>query len=127
VGLAADPDASEVVDDLAVTVRRWLDGSAGVEELHRAFLTATVFLQAGDRPGLIALGYPPDGLVPVWTSEVELARSVGASAWFSTTGADLLSLLPVGYDLLLDPDEDAALRLRPSALRREAAVTVGWG
>ena len=73
------------------------------------------------------MGYPPDGLVPVWTSEVELARSVGASAWFSTTGADLLSLLPVGYDLLLDPDEDAALRLRPSALRREAAVTVGWG
>jgi hypothetical protein len=127
VDIAADPDASGFVDELASAVRRWLDGSAGVEKLHRAFLSATVFLQAGDRPGLMAVGFPPDGLVPVWTSEVELARSVGASSWFSTTGADLLSLLPACYDLLLDPDGDAALRLRPSALRREPAVTVGWG
>ena len=91
------------------------------------FLTATVFLHAGDRPGLMALGTPPDGLVPVWTSEAELARSLGPCAWFSTTGSDLLGLLPAGYDLLLDPDGDAPLRLRPSALRREPAVTVGWG
>ena len=113
-------------EDLAATTRRWLAGSAGVQELHRAFLRATVFLQAGDRPGLMAFGAPPEGLVPVWTSEAEFARSVGPSAWFSTTGADLLDLLPAGYDLVLDPGGDAALRLRPSALRREATVTVDW-
>ena len=113
-------------DELAATARRWLVGSAGVEELHQAFLTATVFLQAGDRPGLMVVGVPPHGLVPVWTSEAELARSIGSSAWFSTTGADLLDLLPAGYDLVLDPDGDTALRLRPSALRREPAVTVDW-
>jgi hypothetical protein len=113
-------------EDLAVTARRCLAGSAGVDELHRAFLKATVFLQAGDRPGLMAFGVPPDGLVPVWTAEAELAGSVGASAWFSTIGADLLGLVPAGYDLVLDPDSDAALRLRPSALRRELAVTVDW-
>jgi hypothetical protein len=74
----------------------------------------------------MAFGVPPDAVVPVWTSEVELARSIGAGSWFSTTGADLLDLLPDGYDLVLDPDGDAALRLRPSALRRAPAVTVDW-
>ena len=125
--LTADTPAGGAGHDLASIARRCLDGSVGAGELHRAFLTATVFLQAGDRPGVMALGTPPDGLVPVWTSEAELARSVGATAWFSTTGADLLGLLPVGYDLLLDPDGEAALRLRPSAVSREPAVTVGWG
>jgi hypothetical protein len=74
----------------------------------------------------LAFGIPPDGLVPVWTSEAELAGSVGSSAWFSTIGADLLGLVPAGYALVLDPDSDAALRLRPSALRPELAVTVDW-
>jgi hypothetical protein len=74
----------------------------------------------------MAFGIPPDGIVPVWTSEAEIAGSVGSSAWFSTIGADLLGLVPAGYALVLDPDSDAALRLRPSALRREPAVTVDW-
>lgn len=124
--LTGDRRADGVYEGLPETAQRWLAGSAGVEELHRAFLTATVFLQAGDRPGLMAFGAPPDAVVPVWSSEAELARSVGASFWFSTTGADLLDLLPDGYDLVLDPDGDAALRLRPSALRRAPAVTVDW-
>ena len=123
---APDSDAARPDDNLAWVVRRWLDGAADVGELHKAFLRARLFLQAGDRPGLMALGVPPDGFVPVWTDEAELARSLGAAAWFSTTGGDLLSLLPAGYDLLLNPDGDAALRLQPSALRREPAVTVCW-
>ena len=62
-------------DDLAGTARRWLNGSATAEDLHEAFLSATVFLQAGDRPGLMAFGNPPDGMIPVWTSEAELAQT----------------------------------------------------
>ena len=112
---------------LVNAAQRWLNCSATAEEFHQALLTGTVFLQAGDRPGLMAFGKPPEGMVLVWTSEAELARSVGEGAWFSTTGADLLSLLPSGYDLLLDPAGDAALRLRPSALRRNPAVIVNWG
>ena len=111
---------------LASVARHWLDGSVSAIELHQAFLGSTVFLQAGERPGLLALAAPPDGLVAVWTSESEFVRSAGATAWFSMTGADLLSLLPAGYDLLIDPDGDAALRLRTSAVTREAAVTVDW-
>ena len=100
--------------------------SATSEELLRAFLAASLFLQATEQPGFMAIGEPPEGLVPVWTTEAELARSLGAAAWFSTNGADLLDLLPPGYDLLLDPDGDSALRLRPSALRPEQALTVVW-
>jgi hypothetical protein len=127
VDAAAEPPAAGTKDDLASIARRWFAGTAGAEEFHRVFLTATVFLQAGERPGVMALGVPPDGLVPVWTSEEELARSLGSAAWLSTTGADLLDLLSVGYDLVLDPDGDATLRLRPSAISREPCVTVGWG
>lgn len=123
---AADPPAG-ATSELASTARRWVDGSADVGELHQAFLTAIVFLQAADRPGFMALGAPPDGLVPVWSSEAEFSQSVGPGAWFSTSGADLLRLLPAGYDLLLDPESDAALRLRPSALRQQPLVTVDWG
>jgi hypothetical protein len=112
--------------DLASIARSWRDGSVGADELHRAILSATLFLQARDRPGLIACGLPPDGLVPVWTSEASLARSLGATTWLSTSGADLLDLLPPGYDLLLDPDGPTALRLRPSAVRPRVVVTVGW-
>jgi hypothetical protein len=97
------------------------------EDLHRAFLSSTLVLQAGERPGFMAVGEPPDGLVPVWTSEREMARSLGGdAAWFSTTGADLLSLLPPGYDVLLDADGDAPLRLRASAVRKEPKVSVAW-
>ena len=122
-----DPGGTDDEDGLQVLAQRWVDGSATAEELHRAFLSSTVFLQAGGRPGFMALGGPPEGLVPVWTSEREMARSLGVEVtWFSTTGADLLSLLPPGYDLLLDADGDAPLRLRPSALRKEPGVSVAW-
>lgn len=107
--------------------RRWVDVRASPQQLHQAFLDSTLFLQAGDRPGLLVWGKPPEGLVPVWTSEQELVRSVGTSAWFSVTGADLLALLPAGYDVVVDPSGSAPLRLRLSALQREPAVVVGWG
>ena len=122
-----EPGGTEDEDALQVLVPRWVDGLATVEEMNVAFLGSTLFLQAGERPGFMALGEPAAGLVPVWTSEREMARSLGVeAAWFSTTGADLLSLLPPGYDVLLDADGDAPVRLRPSALRKEPGVAVAW-
>jgi hypothetical protein len=44
--------------------------------------------------------------------------------WFSTTGTDLLALLPDGYDIALDVAGPSPLRLRPAALR--SVVEVRW-
>lgn len=113
--------------DLKVLAQRWVDGLATAEDLHAAFLGSALLLEAGERPGFLAVGEPPDGLVPVWTSEREMARSLGGdAAWFSMTGSDLLSLLPPGYDVVLDADGDAPLRLRASAMRKEPTVSVAW-
>jgi hypothetical protein len=77
-------------------------GRATPPELHQAFLSATVFCEAGERPGFVAVGPPGDGFIPVFSSGAELARARGPVKWFSTTGADLFGLLPDGYDLILD-------------------------
>jgi hypothetical protein len=92
--------------------------------VHAAFLAATVYCERGDRPGFRALGEPGAGVVPVFSSVEQLALARGTVDWFATTGADLLSELPAGYDLLLDMGGPAPLRLRPSALRRQVVIEV---
>lgn len=105
---------AEIADDFAA-------GRATPQELHDAFLSATVFCEAGDRPGFVAVGPPGDGFIPVFSSEAELVRARGPVKWFSTTGADLFGLVPDGYDLILDSAGPAPLRLNPSAVQGTAA------
>lgn len=102
-------------------------GRAQPQELHEAFLVASVFCEAGEKPGFVAVGSPGSGLIPVFSSEHELLRALGHVAWFATTGADVLGLLPEGYDIVLDMAGDSPLRLRPSALERATKTEVGWG
>lgn len=66
-------------------------------------------------------------MVPVFSSERELVRARGPVRWFATTGADVLGLLPEGYDIVLDMAGDFPLRLRSAALRRHTRTEVGWG
>ena len=110
---------AEVAADVAA-------GRAAAEDLPASFLAATVYCEAGEAPGFLAVGPPGSGIIPVFSSEAELARARGAVAWFSTTGADLLSQVPDGYDLGLDLAGDAPLRLRPAALAAGTAIQVGW-
>ncbi|HEX6382315.1 MAG TPA: SseB family protein [Acidimicrobiia bacterium] len=110
---------AEVAGDIAA-------GQATPQELHDAFLNAQVFCEAGDRPGFVAVGPPGDGFIPVFTSEVELARARGPVRWFATTGADLFGLVPQGYDLILDIAGPAPLRISPSAVQRSTAAEVDW-
>ena len=110
----------EVASDVA-------EGRASPEELHEAFVTATVWCEAGESPGFVAMGTAGSGLIPVFSSPEQLARARGAVAWFSTTGADVLSLVPEGYDVALDIAGDAPLRLRMAALRAEVRPVIGWG
>lgn len=102
-------------------------GTASAHALHRAFLHATLWCEAPESPGFVARGQPPEAVVAVYSSPEQLAADRGPQRWFSTTGADLLDLLPAGHDLVLDPAGPAPLRLRPSALERITVVEVTEG
>ena len=111
---------------LADVARAFSAGEADAQTLHEAFLAATLWCEAGDRPGFQAFGTQGSGMVPVFTSETELARARGAVSWFSTNGADLLDLVPEGYDLVLDMAGETPLVLRPAALRRTVVAEIDW-
>ena len=111
---------------LADVARGFAAGEADAHALHEAFVAATLWCEAGDRPGFQALGTPGAGMIPVFTSEIELARAHGAVSWFSTTGSDLLDLVPEGYDLVLDMAGETPLLLRPAALRRTVVAEIDW-
>jgi hypothetical protein len=97
-------------------------GEADAQAVYERFLGARFWCEAGDRPGVQALA----GVVPAFTSEAELAAARGAVRWFSTTGADLLDLVPRGYQLVVDRNGHVPLRLRPEAIRRRAVVEIDW-
>ena len=114
---APAPAVGEVARDVAA-------GRATPADLHAALLAATVYCERGPAPGFRALGRPGAGVVPVFSSLEQLALARGAVPWFSLTGADLLDLLPAGYDLLLNAGGDAPLRLRPAAVAHQVLVEV---
>jgi hypothetical protein len=92
---------------LAEAARGYAEGTSSAEELEAAFEAARVYCRAAEGPpGFLAV----DDLVPVFSSEEELARFALARgegddvvAWFSTSGRDVLDLLPNGYGVALDP------------------------
>lgn len=81
---------------------------------------------------------PPVRLVPVFSSLEQFAlfvdeeesrggnESRGGAAWFSTTGADVLDLLPAGLDVWLDPGADHAVRLASAATRVGPVLHIGY-
>jgi len=102
-------------EELVARIEEFLAGELDPRALHAAFCAAHVFCQAGDTPGFLAIEDDGDRVVPVFTSLVELARSAGQSAWFSTIGQEVLDLLPDGYDIVVDPGSSHPLRLLGSA------------
>ncbi len=112
---------------LAEVAAEVASGRTTAQELHEAFLAATVFCEAVENPGFVAVELGGSALVPVFSSERELVRARGPVRWFATTGADVLGLLPEGYDIVLDMAGEAPLRLRPAALERGTKTEVGWG
>ena len=69
-------------------------------------------------PGLVAVGEPGGGHVLVFTSLDELGRQAGECDWLSTTGDDLLALVPDGYGVLVDAAGEHPLALPATALQR---------
>jgi type III secretion system (T3SS) SseB-like protein len=109
---------------LAELAREVAGGTASAVDLHAALLAATVFCERGPRPGFIAWGRPDSGLIAVFSSVAELALARGRVDYFSLTGADLLDLLPSGYDLVLDIAGENPLRLSMDAVGRVATLEV---
>ncbi|MER7133670.1 SseB family protein [Streptosporangium saharense] len=89
------------------------------QQAREAFASTRFYCRAAERPGTLALGEPGAGVVPVFTSLDGLTAYVTArgeaqdARWFSTLGADLLTLLPSGYGLLIDPGTGHATVLTP--------------
>jgi len=108
---------------LAEAARGTRDGTVSPEELLAALLRSTVFCEAPETPGVMTAETEDGPVVPVYTSLVELAAARGAVPWFSTTGLDLLGLLPHGHDLALDPAGPTPLVLRTAALRPAVHVS----
>lgn len=100
-------------------------GTASADDLHAAFVASTVYCERAERQGFRALGTPGDGVVPAFTSAEQLAIARGPVPWFTLSGAELLDLLPAGYDILLDIGGAHPLRLRPVARGRGRIGTTG--
>lgn len=116
--------------DLGSAVAAFAAGELAAAELQRLFLDRTVYaLRRAEPPGLVAVGQPGTGAIPVFSSLEQLARwCVGrgeankGADWLACPGADLLALWPPGYDLVLDPGSDHPVGYPAELMRRETAV-----
>lgn len=91
-----------------VTVARdvWA-GSRSPEGFYAAFAESTVYAQRPERPGLMIADLAARGRWTVVFSSLErLAAYAGECEYLSTSGADLLELVPEGVGVLLDPADE---------------------
>ncbi|HLL35940.1 SseB family protein [Streptomyces sp.] len=129
--------------DLVDVVRRAREGLAPPQDVFDTFVRARVYCERPEKPGFLTVpaptavadeniegprsslldlvrGGPTPGdaarLVPVFSSLDEFALFAGEGPWFSTTGADVLDLLPPGLDVWLDPASEHAVRLASAAV-----------
>jgi hypothetical protein len=77
-------------------------GTLAFTDFMAVFKAAQVYAIAPRYPGIEVARGTLGEWVTVFSSKEAFARS-GGRAWFSTTGADLLRLLPVGVQAVLDP------------------------
>ncbi|MCF2532296.1 SseB family protein [Yinghuangia soli] len=101
--------AAELTAQVALLAAGDGDAAALVAALRRTRLYCVRL----DRVGFAAMGPPGAQMVPVFTSEEQLAVFLGEGAhdWFSLCGDDLLDLLPPGTDLALDLGGPQPVRL----------------
>jgi hypothetical protein len=113
---------------LAEALAGFAAGAVTPEALTETFRKETVYCQAAEQPGFLAVGPPGAGLVPVFSSLDQLSRYAvayglrGGIDWLSTTGADVLDLLPNGYGIVVDPAGDHAVTLPAHALHRAVVM-----
>lgn len=84
------------------------------ERLKQAILRTRFFAQAPEHPGFVVTATSAGPLIPVFTTQLGLARHAGAVRWFSTTGADMMSLAPVGHRFVIDPGTQHGIVVDPA-------------
>ena len=103
-------------------VRMRATGFGSHSELLNAFLEMTFFAQAPEHPGFLATPTPSGPVIAVFTSQQGLALHAGACRWFSTIGADLLQLVPIGHRFVIDPGTAGQLVLDPAKIETRLAL-----
>lgn len=152
-GVARSEDAGATVR-LVTAVRRAKRGEASPQDVFEAFLEAQVHCERPEEPGFLTVAVPegtagrqaahprsrlldlidvppeepepPARVVPVFSSLEQFALFTSGGAWFSTTGADVLDLLPTGLDVWLDPAAEHAVRLSSAAIRVEPVLSISY-
>ena len=117
-------------DRLGDARNRFTNGEITAPEFHARFLTSRVFFLTGEQPCFVVFGEPPDGVAPVFSALSELARFVltrpeladQETRWASTVGAEILELVPVGYDITLDPTSPEPVTIPADARRVETVL-----
>jgi hypothetical protein len=106
--------------DFVLQLRLHASGHGDGERLLKAFLEATFYCQAPEHPGFLAVPTDRGPVISVFTTEAALAGHAGACRWFSTSGADLVSLAPVGHRFVIDPGSPHQVLVDPAAFLRQA-------
>jgi hypothetical protein len=128
----ADDVPAPAGDELGDAVAQFLAGSLSATEFTDRFLRSRVYALRRESPGFVAVGTPGSGYIPIFSSLQELARyavtfpsryAEGVD-WLSTTGDDLLTLVPEGYGLVVNVASDNAVRLDATAIDRKPVLTV---
>ncbi|MFF6993484.1 SseB family protein [Streptomyces sp. NPDC008313] len=149
--MSTDGGADGGDTDLVAAVRRSQRGLATPQDVFAAFLTARVYCERPSQPGFLTVDAPPSPgahprsalsqyagntapeepppttrLLPVFTSLEQFGLYVGEGPYFSTTGADVLGLLPPGLDIWLDPAADHSVRLASSAVELSPVLNISY-
>jgi len=101
---------------LAEVARRFRSGEATAEELSLVFVQSVLFCRGGVEPEFTAIGEIDKGFVPMYTSEVTLARAEGQCMWFTGTGRTLVGLIPPGYGVVVDRGTEGEVALASWAI-----------
>ena len=92
---------------LAVVAREVRQGDRGPGDFMDVFVGAVVWAQRTEKPGLLVIDTGSRGRwMPVFSTADRLAAHAGDGYFFSASGAELLSLVPPGIGLMLDPDDE---------------------
>ncbi|MFB8248830.1 SseB family protein [Streptomyces sp. NPDC055952] len=147
---AEDNGPQHETADLVEALKGAKRGRVSPQDIFHAFMRSRLFCERPQNPGFLAVKPPePDGtprrsrildlaavseadpaptrLVPVFTSLDQFEQFAGGGAWFSTTGADLLDLLPPELDVWLDPAAEHTVRLSTAATAVEPVLHISYG